>query len=78
MEVFIVQQIIFREVIKCLGSFFQIIQFCPMFKSFSIACGDIGGNIDIEIISFMHKEQAYIETAPRDVIQFKYAENLQI
>lgn len=31
-----------------------------------------------EIVSFMHKEQAYIETAPRDVIQFKYAENLQI
>ena len=23
-------------------------------------------------------EQAYIETAPRDIIQFKYAENLQI
>lgn len=31
-----------------------------------------------EIISFMHKEQAYVETAPRDVIQFKYAESLQI
>lgn len=31
-----------------------------------------------EIVSFMHKERAYIETAPRDVIQFKYAENLQI
>ena len=31
-----------------------------------------------EIISFMHKEQAYVETAPRDIIQFKYAENLQI
>jgi putative zinc finger/helix-turn-helix YgiT family protein len=31
-----------------------------------------------EIVSFMHKEQAYVETAPRDVIQFKYAENLQI
>ena len=31
-----------------------------------------------EIISFMHKERAYIETAPRDVIQFKYAESLQI
>lgn len=31
-----------------------------------------------EIINFMHKEQAYIETAPRDVIQFKYAESLQI
>lgn len=31
-----------------------------------------------EIINFMHKERAYIETAPRDVIQFKYAESLQI
>lgn len=31
-----------------------------------------------EIISFMHKEQAYVETAQRDVIQFKYAESLQI
>ena len=31
-----------------------------------------------EIINFMHKEQAYIETAPRDIIQYKYAENLQI
>lgn len=31
-----------------------------------------------EIISFMHKEQAYVETAPRDVIQFKYAKSLQI
>ncbi|MGN0495138.1 MAG: type II TA system antitoxin MqsA family protein [Lachnospiraceae bacterium] len=31
-----------------------------------------------EIINFMHKEQAYVETAPRDVIQFKYADSLQI
>lgn len=31
-----------------------------------------------EIISFMHKEQAYLETLPRDIIQFKYVENLQI
>ncbi len=31
-----------------------------------------------EIISFMHNERAYIETAPRDVIKFKYAESLQI
>ncbi len=31
-----------------------------------------------EIVSLMHREQAYIETAPRDVIQFKYVENLQI
>ena len=31
-----------------------------------------------QIVSFMHKEQAYVETAPRDVIQFKYAEGLQI
>lgn len=31
-----------------------------------------------EIISFMHREQAYVKTAPREVIQFKYAEFLQI
>lgn len=31
-----------------------------------------------DIVDFMHKEQAYAETAPRDIIQFKYAENLQI
>ena len=31
-----------------------------------------------DIVNFMHKEQAYIKTPPRDVIQFKYAENLQI
>lgn len=31
-----------------------------------------------EIIHFMHKEKAYIETAPRDNISFCYAESLQI
>lgn len=31
-----------------------------------------------QIVAFMHKEQAYVETAPRAVIPFKYAENLQI
>lgn len=31
-----------------------------------------------QIVSFMHKEQAYVETPPREVIPFKYAESLQI
>lgn len=31
-----------------------------------------------EIIGFMHKEQAYVRTAPREIISFKYAERLQI
>lgn len=31
-----------------------------------------------EIVSFMHKEQAYIETAPREIIKFQHTENLQI
>lgn len=31
-----------------------------------------------EIINFMHKERAYAETVPRDVISFQYAESLQI
>lgn len=31
-----------------------------------------------ELVSFMHREQAYVETTPREVIQFKYVESLQI
>lgn len=31
-----------------------------------------------EIVDFMHKEQAYVKTAPRDIISFQYAESLQI
>ena len=31
-----------------------------------------------EIVSFMHKERAYIETLPKDIIQFRYSESLQI
>ncbi len=31
-----------------------------------------------EIVNFMHAERAYKETAPREVISFRYAENLQI
>ena len=30
------------------------------------------------IALFMYNERAYEETAPRDIINFKYAENLQI
>jgi len=37
-----------------------------------------GGFSKNEMISFMHKEKAYIETAPREVIEFKYAKDLQI
>lgn len=38
----------------------------------------LGGMSKDEIVAFMHRERAYIETAPRDVIQFKYAEYLLI
>lgn len=31
-----------------------------------------------QIVSFMHQEQAYLETAPKDIISFKYTESLQI
>ena len=30
------------------------------------------------LVNLMHKERAYIETAPRDIIQFKYAKYLSI
>ncbi len=31
-----------------------------------------------EIVSFMHKERAYMETPPKEFIEFRFAENLQI
>ena len=31
-----------------------------------------------QIVDFMHNERAYMETLPRDIIQFKYAKYLQI
>lgn len=31
-----------------------------------------------EIVNFMHREKAYIETAQRDIIKYEYANNLQI
>ena len=31
-----------------------------------------------EIVSFMHQEEAYKATAPRDIIDFRYAENLKL
>ena len=47
-------------------------------KILDIVIEKLGKMSKNDIISFMHKEQAYIETAPRDVIQFKYADSLQI
>ncbi len=38
----------------------------------------LGGMTKKEIINFMHQEQAYVKTASRDIIQFKYADTLQI
>ena len=43
-----------------------------------IVIGKLGRMTKDEIVSFMHEEQAYIETKPRDVIQFNYAESLKI
>ena len=31
-----------------------------------------------EIVNTMHKEDAYTETAPHDIIQFKYAKTLSL
>lgn len=43
-----------------------------------IVIDNLGKMSKNEIVSFMHKEQAYVKTAPRDIIPFKYAEILQI
>ena len=47
-------------------------------KILDIVIEKLGKMTKNEIISFMHKERAYVETASRDVISFKYAESLQI
>ena len=38
----------------------------------------LGSMTKNEIVSCMHEESAYIETLPRDMISFKYAEDLKI
>ncbi|MDE7067265.1 MAG: SocA family protein, partial [Schaedlerella arabinosiphila] len=44
-----------------------------------IVIDKLGKMTKSEIITFMHKELAYTETAPRDAISFKYVEkSLQI
>ena len=48
LEIFIIQQVIFRKIVEGTSRFFQVIEFCPSFKSFTIACCYIGGNIDIQ------------------------------
>lgn len=43
-----------------------------------IVIAKLGNMSKNQIVSFMHNEQAYIKTAPRDMISFEYASNLQI
>ena len=40
--------------------------------------GKFGKMTKNQIVTFMHKERAYVETDLRDIISFKYVENLQI
>ena len=48
LEIFIIQQVIFRKIVEGAGRFLQIIEFCPAFKSFSISSCNISGDIDIQ------------------------------
>lgn len=44
----------------------------------SIVIDKLGHMTKKEIVEFMHNEMAYKETAPKGIIEFRYAENLQI
>ena len=44
----------------------------------NIVIDKLGKMSKYEIVNFMNKEQACVETASRDIILFKYAESLQI
>ena len=48
LEILIVQQIIIGKIVESASRLFQIIEFCPSFKSFSIADRNISGDIDIQ------------------------------
>ena len=48
LEIFIIQQVIFGKIVEGAGCFFQVIEFCSSFKSFSIAGRNISGDIDIQ------------------------------
>lgn len=55
----------------------------PTLSTFDIEVLDkivdnFGSYTKTEIVDQMHKEVAYIETAPKDIIQFKYAKELSI
>ena len=57
----------------------QILERCHFFRLlFILVLKKLGKMSKNEIIDFMHKEQAYLKTAPKDVISFRYAESLQI
>lgn len=43
-----------------------------------IVIGKLGKMSKNEIVSFMHKERAYSETTPRDVISFEFAKDLRL
>lgn len=47
-------------------------------KLLDIVIDKLGKMTKNQIVSFMHQEQAYVETKPREVISFEYARNLQI
>lgn len=47
-------------------------------KILDIVIEKIGTMSTNEIVDFMHKEQAYLQTSLRDIISFQYTENLQI
>lgn len=42
LEIFIIQQVIFGKIVEGACRFFQIIQFCPAFKAFTITSLDKG------------------------------------
>ncbi len=43
-----------------------------------IVIDNLGGLGKNDIVAFMHKEKAYTETAPREIISFEYAKQLQL
>ena len=69
---YIIQPYTYNEILK------EAVNTRPVIEILNIVIDKLGHMTKKEIVEFMHNEVAYKETAPKGIIEFRYAENLQI
>ena len=64
--------------IKLIGKYIAKFSKKVVNEILDIIIDKLGGMSKNEIVDFMHKEEAYIKTMPKDIIAYEYTESLQI